>query len=467
MVQKKSLARNISISIAAQIVSLLVAVILNLIVPKYISELDYAYWQTYVLYASYVGILHFGILDGLMLRYSQYDYDQLDKAKIGSQFRFVFIVDAIIGMAVALFASIDAMGADKYVWYFVSIAIVTKNVFTYNSYLFQMTNRISKYAFHVISQKVCYGLVVLLMLFLKVQHFEVYCMADILGDVVSWIIISRNNRGLYFSSKYGLSNTLKEVKINIACGSMLLIATWSSMLLVGGAKLVVQWHWDKLIFGKVSFSFSVTSLFLTFVTAISIVLFPSLKRMNRDELPHLYSSLRGMVSPILFLALVFYYPGAVILKLWLPAYSQSVSYLGILLPVIIYTSKVSLLTNNYLKAYRKEKDMLIINLISVGLAFLGYSICAWGFNNLTALFVWVVLVIMARSVTSEVVVTKMIHIDFRKEYFIEGIMTIIFIFSAKITSLAVGFALYLAAYIVYLYFHKSFLAAIKKRLHRA
>ena len=74
----KRLLKNVSLSIAAQVVSLFVAFILNLIVPKFISEYDYAYWQTYVLYASYVGILHFGILDGIVLRYSQFDYDELD-----------------------------------------------------------------------------------------------------------------------------------------------------------------------------------------------------------------------------------------------------------------------------------------------------------------------------------------------------------------------------------------------------
>ena len=33
-------------------------------------------------HVGYVGVLHFGLLDGIVLRYSQYDYDELDKPRI-------------------------------------------------------------------------------------------------------------------------------------------------------------------------------------------------------------------------------------------------------------------------------------------------------------------------------------------------------------------------------------------------
>ena len=36
-----------------------------------------------------------------------------------------------------------------------------------------------------------------------------------------------------------------------------MLANWSAMLIVGGAKMIIQWHWDELVFGKVSFAFSV------------------------------------------------------------------------------------------------------------------------------------------------------------------------------------------------------------------
>ena len=86
----KKFATNVIISLTVQIVSLAVGFVLNLVVPKFIDEYQYSYWQTYLLYVGYVGVLHFGLLDGLVLRYSQYDYEEIDKEAVRSQFKVLF-----------------------------------------------------------------------------------------------------------------------------------------------------------------------------------------------------------------------------------------------------------------------------------------------------------------------------------------------------------------------------------------
>ena len=90
-IMRKSLTYKILLSVLAQFISVVTSFILGFIVPKFIDEYQYAYWQLYVLYAGYVGLLHFGLLDGLVLRYSQYDYNELDKPLVRSQVRILFI----------------------------------------------------------------------------------------------------------------------------------------------------------------------------------------------------------------------------------------------------------------------------------------------------------------------------------------------------------------------------------------
>ena len=91
-VNVSQIKKNMVVSVAAQVISLIVSFIMNLILPKYISEYQYAYWQTYLLYVGYVGVFHFGLLDGILLRYSQYDYDELDKPRIRSQFKCLLTI---------------------------------------------------------------------------------------------------------------------------------------------------------------------------------------------------------------------------------------------------------------------------------------------------------------------------------------------------------------------------------------
>jgi O-antigen/teichoic acid export membrane protein len=446
---------------------LLVSFLLNLVVPKFIDELQYANWQSYVLYVGYVGVFHFGLLDGIVLRYSKYDYEELEKERICSQFRILLLTTTVLAIIGIITSALFLNDSDEYVFILVSVGIVIKNLSTYSLYTFQITNRINKYAMQIILQKVTYGVIVILLLIFRINDFYWYCLADLMGEMFGVIVLSFFNKGLYFGKTIGLSAGIQEFKLNISSGIILLFANWSSVLIIGSAKMIIQWHWDNLLFGKVSFAFSISNLFLVFVSAISVVLFPSLSRIDQDKLPDLYKTIRGILSPILFFAMIFYFPGCVLLKLWLPNYSESLVYLGVLLPIIIYTSKVSLLTNNYLKVYRKEKIMLWVNVISVIIGIILFLLCAYLFDNLYALLACVVLVVMFRSVLSEIFVLRIIHVVIIKEFIIEALMTVGFILCASLISLSIGCLVYTGLFLIYCAFnYKSIIVLFKNIFSR-
>lgn len=466
-VKKVKLAKNLILSVTAQVISLIVSFVLGFIVPKYINEYQYSYWQTYVLYVGYVGVLHFGLLDGIVLRYSQYDYDELEKNRIRSQFQILLAFTSILSALTCGISCIFLESTSLWIVILVSVGIITKNIFTYTSYSFQITNRIHKYAFLVIAQRAAYAVVVVILLALKVNDFYWYCIAELFGDICAIFIGAFLNRGLYFGKALPIKEAFKESWINVSAGLFLMIANLSSALIVGAAKMIIQWRWDELVFGKIAFSFSVSNLFLTFVTAISVVLFPSMKRMDQNELPDLYDKIRQIISPVLFVSLLFYFPVCKILNLWLPKYNASLPYLGILLPIIIFSSKVSLLTNNYLKAYRKEKQMLLINLLSIALGIVLFAVFAFAASNLELVLYSVVLVVVVRSVVSEVYAMKLIGKLNKKsilDFAVEIVMTAIFIASARMAGLLYGALIYLGAAVVYLIIYRKSLVAIFKKI---
>ncbi len=430
----KKFASNVIISISVQIISLLVSFVLNFVVPKFIDEFQYSYWQTYVLYVGYVGVLHFGLLDGLVLRYSQYDYDELDKERLRSQFKLLLAFTGFLTLLTTVISLLACKDTTQIIVILVACGIVTKNLVTYSSYCFQITNRISRYAILILVQRVSYGLIVGILLLCGINDFYWYCIADLSGDVIGFVLSCAMNRGMYLGRSIKLKDSFKELGDNVGAGIILMLANWSSMLMVGGAKMIVQWRWDEIVFGHVSFAFSVSNVFITFILAASVVLFPSLKRLDREKLPDVYVATRNVLSPLLFFAMIFFFPGCWILERWLPQYSDSLLYLGILLPLVIYSSKVSLLTNNYLKAYRKEKIMLLINMVSVAIGAIAFLLCAFVFNNLTALLISIVAVIMFNSMFSEIVVLHIIKKRIVIQFIWEALMTVGFILVVALLS---------------------------------
>lgn len=451
----KQIKKNIGLSIIAQVISLTVSFIMNLIFPKFVSEYQYALWQTYLLYIGYVGILHFGLLDGIVLRYSKYDFDELDKPRMRSQFKCLLVITSIFCLIAIICTNIFFESEMRLVFIMTAIGIVTRTMFNYVSYSFQITNRIKYYAEMIIGYRLFYGCGVILMLIFGFHEFYFFCIVDLCSDVFGILFSAHHNKGMYWGSSLKIRDTFVEAKKNISAGIMLMLSNWSSFLLTGSARLIIQWHWDKIIFGKISFAFSITNLFLTFVTAISVVLFPSLKRTEKDNLPGLYKKIRNILNPVLIVILIFYYPGCWILKKWLPIYSDSLTYLGILLPILIFSTKVSLLTNNYLKALRKEKTMLAINIVSVGIAIGLFSFNAYIVNNLELLLISIVIAIMFCSVLAETVVMKTLNIFSIKNFGAEIIMTVIFVMTSMLFSQIMGLLIYAMAVIVFLFLNRK------------
>lgn len=463
----KKLAKNVLLSIVAQIISLAVSFVMGLIVPKFIDEYHYAYWQLYILYVGYVGILHFGLLDGLMLRYGAYDYDELDKKCVRSQFLCLIAITSLSAVILAVAAAAVMDGAERIIFILVACGVVIKNLTTYNAHIFQLTNRINQYVFVTIAQRITYGVFVVVLLICGVREFYWFCIADLCGEAAGIAIGVVFNKGsLYFGTVSSPRKMFSEFRQNVSSGMILLLANWSALLLIGSARMIIEWRWGELVFGQVAFAFSLTNIFLTFVTAVGIVLFPSLKRLQQEELPQIYEKIRSGISPVLFFALLLYFPGSVLVRMWLPAYTDSLQYLAILLPIIIFSSKVNLLTNNYLKVYRKERSMLVVNVVSVAVGVAMFALCAYVFDALNALLVCTVLAVMFNSVLSEIVVMRVIGVRIVKEFLYEGALTVGFILSARLLGTGWGCLAYFVLFAGYCILHYREIVALFGKLFR-
>lgn len=446
---KNTFKKNLILSIIVQVVSLILGAVISLILPKMISEVEYANFQLYALYVGYVGIFHFGIIDGLILRYSQYNYEELDKEKIKSQLFVVLFITFVIAMIVIIISILFMSRDYMYIFILVAIALVIKNVFAYASYVFQMTNLINKYALLIVLEKVFYAFFVIFFLFLKKDNFVYYVLSDLIGCVLAIIICSMSTRRLFYGFGFNIKESIIEAARNAYAGSFLLISNLSSTLLLGIAKQMIEIKFGILTFGKISFSFSLTTLFLTFISAVSIVFFPSLKRMDEKDMPNVYIKTRNMISPFLIFVMILYFPGVFILEKWVPAYSESLKYLGILLPMIIYTSKEALLTNNYYKAYRKEKTMLVINVLSIILGVLLF-IVGIVLDDVIIFLYMILISLIARSIISEIYIFKIIKKHVVLDHIYEIISTVIFIICAFYMDLWIGFIFYVIFLIIYL-----------------
>ncbi|MBV6373107.1 hypothetical protein HIU98_18995, partial [Enterococcus casseliflavus] len=190
-----------------------------------------------------------------------------------------------------------------------------------------------------------------------------------------------------------------------------MISNIASMLIIGITRLLVENKWDIETFGKLSFTLSISNMFMTFINAVGIVIFPLLRRTNRSNLKILYEQIRTVFVPLTFSLLLFFNPIRIILENWLPAYKDSLRFMGVLFPMVIYEGRMSLLINTYLKTIRKEKYILLANMASLLLTIVLSVITIFYFNNIDLVVLGIMICLAFRCILAELLLSKVLEIN--------------------------------------------------------
>ncbi|MCF0231410.1 MAG: hypothetical protein HUJ63_03880, partial [Enterococcus sp.] len=137
------------------------------------------------------------------------------------------------------------------------------------------------------------------------------------------------------------------------------------LVVIASVRFAVEDNWGIVAFSKVSLAFSISSVAITATGAASVVLFPLLKRLNKENLEQTFSALSLLLMALLMTAFSLYYPGIKLLGWWLPKYGESFYFLTIILPMTLFDSNFSVIGSNFLKVMRKERSLLSINILAV------------------------------------------------------------------------------------------------------
>ena len=197
------------------------------------------------------------------------------------------------------------------------------------------------------------------------------------------------------------------------------------------------------------------NLFLIFIKAISVVIFPVLCNCNLNILKKIYSISSDSLGIILLGSFILYYPGKIILSFWLPQYAESLAYMAMLFPISLYESKTQLLLNTYFKALRKENLLLMINVMSVLLSLIVTILTINILNSVDLAIFAIVFLLAFRCYLSEFMLLKIVKINGNKDIIYELIMSALFILLNWYIGGISGVIIYIFIYFVYLFLKRD------------
>ncbi|WP_273729615.1 hypothetical protein [Leuconostoc mesenteroides] len=440
---------------SSNLLSLLISIIIVLVVPKLIGVLDYGYWQIFTFYAGYVGILHFGLLDGIYLRYGGIYYSDLDKGKMYSQFCILMCFEFLFASILFVSGLIIKKPNFSFIMVSLSIYLLIYMSQSFLKYILQMTNRMRYYSAVMITSNLVYIIILVITLLLGFRDYKFLVSAYIIGNAFGVFLASYILRDLFIEGIRNFSWDWKELFTNISVGSQIIAANIISTMIIGIIRIGVQKGWGVATFGKVSLTLSISNLLMIFINAISLVLFPKLKRLEKSSLNIMYTSIRDLLMPIVFVGMLLYYPMSYVIPIWLPKYDSALIYMSLLFPIVIYQSKFEVISNTFLKVLRMEKIILFINLSILILSLLLAFVSVVVFHNLDITVLSIILVMAMRSTIAEIAISSRLKVNLLKELLIEFIMVVSFIMLAWYVKNIFSIVLYLMILGIYLSVKKN------------
>ena len=445
--------RKVVYVVGANLLSLLVSILTTLVVPKFFGEDvgQYGYLQIYVFYSGYIGFFHFGWCDGIYLRDGGKYYSDLDRPLYSSMFWLMTVIEVAIAVLISVFGYFFANNAEyAFISFAIAVSVLIYLPRTMLSYYLQTTNRMKEYASITTVGRSIYGVSIILVVLFFSKDYHHFVWGDIIGKFVALLVSIWWCRDIVFSKPAALKTSVSEAITNISVGIKLMFANIASMLITGIVRWGIQTKWDVATYGRISFTLSVSNLLLTFISAVALVLYPTLRRSNADALKGLYEKSKNTLMIPLLGCLVLYYPIESILSVWLPQYAESMRYMAILFPMCIYAAKMTMVVQTYMNVFRLEKKMLQVNVIGVIVAVITTAVSVFWLKNLTLAMLSMVMNQMFRCVYAESVLSKEMNAKCLKDTLYEIALTVLFILASWFVGGWIGVVIYFIGYLVYL-----------------
>lgn len=444
---KTKFISNLSYAYLAQMIAMIISVVMNLILPKFLGVESFSYWQLFIFYSQYIPFLHLGLNDGVYLRYGGIIYEKLEKEKIKTQMLLGMCYQFFFSVLICIIAIFVIHEKNRqWIIIFACIYFMIYTVQNYLGYIFQAANETYIYSKSVIINRLIFLVGMILCVTLKKENSWPYIWVYIFAQLTAAIYLCCKGREILHAPCVSIKVGFGELKKSIFVGIKLMLANIASMLILGGGRFIIDLRWDLETFGKISFSITLTNFILTFIQQVGMVLFPLLRQLKQEIQQQIYERFRDGMFIILPVVFVMYFPAKKVLDLWLPNYSESFRYLALMLPICFFDAKMQMLCNTYLKVQRQEKRLFTLNVIStcvsLCLSFLGAYVC----NSLCIVVLGMVFAIALRSTIAEFYLAKKMNININKQYIQEVLLVGIFIMVAWWCRTDYGFLIILGCY---------------------
>ena len=403
---ERKFLKNFFLVLVCNVVSVIAGVFVGFVIPKIMGVTEYGYYKTFTLYSSYIGILHFGFIDGIYLKFAGKEYDELDKLKFRTYTRFLFMMEALATLVVIAISFFLFSTSYFLVIMFVGINILATNVITYFEFITQITMLFKRTTIRNII-RCLFNIVAVTILFLLYKYnsvviYNYYYVIITLGvnyALALWYIMSY--RDIVFGKSYKFKEIKDELFYFFKVGIPLLLSNLVVQMIFIVDQQFVNIAFDIDTYSRYAFAYNMINLITVATTALSTVLYPTLNRMKEETITNNYSKINSYLLIFVAFCLIAYYPLVLIVNHFLTDYVESLNTFVIILPGVMISSSISVVKYNCYKTFGKVNNYFLKSISVLALAVLADLIVYLIFKNTASISIVSIIVLLVWYMLAE------------------------------------------------------------------
>ena len=431
--------------------TILAGVVTGFIIPKILNIEDYGLYKTFTLYSSYIGLLSLGIVDGIVLKYGNKDLEELELEKMRSIFSIYFSINIIFTLMI-FFVCLTTLKNNKVIFLFIALNIICTNITGYFQQISQITRNFKEYSFRNILKSFLNILIVLILYvmfkFNCTINYKMYVLMLLISNYFLTIWYMFTYKELIFGKRNTINSIKNDMKLLIKNGFPLLIANLCSTLLLTLDRQFVNVLFENEIYAIYAFAYNLLSLVTVAVSAISTVLFPSLKRAEKSKIMNEYKNYVSLIALLIFLCISIYFPLSIFIRWYLPNYILSLGIFKTIFPGLVISSAISIIIQNYYKVLNISREFfkksVFALIISFALNVIFYKI----FNTPLSISVASIFSMIIWYISCDSTLSKIIYVNNINNLIYMLIGIVIFYLCSNLNNWLLGLGLYILLIVI-------------------
>lgn len=349
---KKDILRVFS----TNLIKTLSVLIVSFFVPSLLSLGQYADYKLFALYASYIGVLHFGFCDGIFLYYGGKTVEE-NRNLISREVSTISFFELLISAGFIIYG----VAASNQIIMLIGMDILPVIMITYFGMLYQAVGDFSSYSrMYNLSSLITFLSNALLVFVIRKDNGYYFMISTV---IVNWLIAGfalltykrKNGFSIHKPDIYKLTRTMRG-------GILLTIGNMSYILFASIDKWFVKGLLTTDHFAYYSFTVQLLSALNMFITPIGLTLYSYFSRKKNESFEF---DLKTIIISLLFFMLGGVFVIRFIIRNYIPKYQPAEAIIVILFLAQVFSLLNTSIYVNLFKTYNRQKKyffnlMLII-----------------------------------------------------------------------------------------------------------